>query len=151
MAAFYSNVDTTQKYRLGTRKTDRNNNTYIYLKGVGSTAAYNAVTFDEDYATALVDTDTAATLNGPLAVAQAAVDATTKYGWYGIYGEFTCSAGDVADNGFVYATSTAGRLDDAAASVGKVVGASWRSTDNSTANTATIQLNYPQIVNDLST
>lgn len=151
MAAWYTEVDSTQKHRFLAEKKSLAGNTYVYLKGVANTAAGSAVAYDENGVTALVDTDTAATILGPMAVAVSAVDAATKYGWYGIIGSFTVAAGDVADNSQAFATSTAGRLDDAAASIGKVYGAVFRSTDNSTANTATIQLNRPNMAADLST
>lgn len=149
--AWYDDVHSVQKFRLLTRKTAKDGREFIYLKGVTSTVVGAAVNFDEDGVTALVDSDTAATLSGPMAVALAVVDASTKFGWYGIYGEFTVKAADpVADNTVPYATSTGGTLDDAAASVGRVWGAVFRSINNSVAGTATIQLSYPFLGPDLS-
>ena len=149
--AFYDDIHTTKRFRLLTEKTDVSGRKYVYLQGVGSTAVGSAVTFDEAGVTSLVDTDTAATITGPMAVAVAVVDATTEYGWYGIQGSFTAKAADaVADNAAVYATSTAGVLDDAAASIGRVFGAVWRSINDSVAGTATIQLYRPWLGVDLS-
>ena len=150
--AWYDQVHTTKRARLLTERKDVTGRQYIYLQGVASVVAGSAVTFDELGVTALVDTDTAATITGPMAVATAAVDATTEYGWFGIVGDFTCKAADaVADNAAVYATSTAGTLDDAAASIGRVYGAVWRSINDSVAGTATIQLWRPWLGADLST
>lgn len=149
--AFYDDVHSTRKYRLLTRKRAADGREFIYLKGVTSTAAGSAVSYDEDGVTALVDTDTAATVIGPMAIAMAAVDASTEYGWYGIFGEFTCKAADaVADNASVFATNAAGVLDDAATNTGKVVGAIWRSINDSVAGTATIQISYPVMTTDVS-
>ena len=138
--AWYDEVHTAKKFRLGTKKRNLLGQEFIYLQGVGSTVANDAVTYDEDGATIRLLTSTPA---GPVAIAMAAVDATTEYGFYGIWGEFTVSAGDVADNGAVYATATAGKLDDAELNLSHIYGATFRSTDNSTAVTATIQIQYP--------
>ena len=146
--AFYDEIHTTKRFRLGTRKSDVAGNEYIYLKGVASVIVGSPVSYSETFVTALVDTDVAETINSPMAVAMAIVDATTEFGWFMIWGTTSCVAATVADNGFVFATSTAGTLDDTAASIGKVVGAQWRSADAS--GLATIQLNYPTITNDLS-
>lgn len=149
--AWYDEIHTRKRFRLGTRKTAADNREFIYLQGVASTAVGSAVSYDEDGVTALVDTDTAATVLGPMAVAVSVVDATTKYGWYGIFGEFTVKAIDpVADNTQAFATSTAGTLDDAVTNTGKVVGAMFRSINNSVAGTATIQLSYPTLITDVS-
>lgn len=147
--AFYDDIDTTQKYRVLKTVPDVANRQFRYLKGVASTVAGSAVTYDEAGLTALIDTDTAATIIGPVAVAMAATVAST-WGWYCVYGSCTVQAGDVADNGVPYATSTAGRLDDAAASIGRIWGAVFRSVDTSGSTSATIQLSYPSIGPDLS-
>lgn len=88
-------VDTTQKHTLGARRKFRHVPTsssatsygigeFIYLPGAASTAAGDAVTWDVAFAT----TRAAAGAGVPLSVAfaTAAVDATTKYGWYQIVG-----------------------------------------------------------------
>ena len=137
----FDQVHSTKKFRLGTRKRDVAGNEYIYLTGVGSTAAGSWVTFDELGVTALLDSDN--TNCSPVAVAQAAVDATSKYGWYMIFGTCTALAGDVADNGRVFASATAGTCDDAAIADEQVVGAVWRSADTLATTSATVQLSYP--------
>ena len=146
--AWFDEVDSSKKHRLLTRKRDVVGYEYVYLQGVASCVVGSPVSYSETGVTALVDTDVAETINSPMAVAMAIVDATTEYGWFMIWGKTSCVAATVADNGFVFATSTAGTLDDTAASIGKVVGAQWRSADS--GGLATIQLNYPTITNDLS-
>lgn len=137
-----TDVHSTQKNALGERCTDDAGNEYIYLKGVGSTLAGSWVTYDELFATALLDTD--AVEAGGIAIAMAAVDATTEYGWYGIAGTFSalCLA-DFADKGIVFATSTAGSVDDADTGVGYIHGALGQSARDTTTGMATFQILYP--------
>lgn len=136
----FTQVHAVKKYRLGTRKSDPAGNEYIYLKGVASTVAGSWVTFDEAHVTTLAVADA----QGRVAVAQAAVDSTSEYGWYMIYG--TCSALCLAsflDNGKVYLTSTPGSVDDADVAGDAIVGAVGRSARNTTTGMATFELNRP--------
>lgn len=140
--AFNTDVHAEKKFRLGTRVKDKAGNEFIYLQGVASTAAGSWVSFDEAHVSTLL----AANAVGRVAVAQAAVDATTKYGWYQIYGK---ASGKVltlfADNGKIYSTSTAGSVDDAVVSGDLVVGAIGRSAIDGGAATgqAYVELSYP--------
>jgi hypothetical protein len=83
---------------------------FIYLKGVASTAQGSWVLYNaDDFTTSLL----AANDIGPVAVAMCATVAST-YGWYQIQGKTVGkAAASYADNGLVYATSTAGTIDDA--------------------------------------
>lgn len=137
----FTEVHGSKKYRTLTRKKDVAGNEYIYLKGVGSTVAGSWVIYDEAGATTLLDSDN--TEIAPVAVAQAAVDATTEYGWYMIFGTCTALAADVADNGAVFASATAGTADDAPIADEQVIGAVWRSADTLATTSATVQLSYP--------
>lgn len=142
--AFYSDVHTTKKFRLGTVKVDPVTlNEYVYLKGVGSTAVGSWVSFDELFATALIDSDTAGTLVGPVAIAAAAVSATTKYGWYLVKGVGTGKAGTVAADKAVFATTGAGVVDDAVVVGNQIIGAYTRSADS--GGFATFQVYNPVI------
>lgn len=82
-------VDTAQKVPLGTvirgTHVTYGQGEFIYLKGVTSTAIGSIVNYDDSFQTAL-DTTATAGPSRPLAVAMAAVDAGTKYGWYQIGG-----------------------------------------------------------------
>jgi hypothetical protein len=82
---------------------------FIYLKGLDSTAVGTWVTFNaDDYSTALL----AANAIGPVAVAMSA-SVTGKYGWYQISGKAIGKAlSGYLDNALVYATGTAGSVDD---------------------------------------
>jgi hypothetical protein len=146
----FTQVHTERKYRLLTRKKDVAGNEYIYLKGVASTAAGSWVVFDEAGVTALIDTDVAATTSagGFVAVATAAVDAATSFGWYLIYGSGSASAATVTDNGEVFPTATAGQCDDTGTGGLQVVGAKWRSANAS--GLATVQVSYPLIGVDVA-
>lgn len=83
---------------------------FIYLKGVASTAVGSWVTYNpDDYSTALL----AANAIGNVAVAMSA-NVADQYGWYQIQGKAVGKAlASYADNGLVYATATAGSIDDA--------------------------------------
>lgn len=83
---------------------------FIYLKGVASTAVGSWVTYDaDDFSTALL----AANAIGPVAVAMSA-NVANQYGWYQITGKAVGKAlAGFADNANVYATATAGSVDDA--------------------------------------
>lgn len=122
---------------LGTRAKDGSGNEYIFLKGVASTAAGDWVSFDE----AFVTTRLVANAVGRVGIAQAACVAN-KYGWYLIYGtgQGNCLAA-FADNGKVYATATAGSVDDAVVAGDLVVGAIGRSAISN--GQAAFELNYP--------
>lgn len=83
---------------------------FIYLQGVAATAIGSWVTYNaDDNSTALL----AANAIGPVAVAMSATIAST-YGWYQISGNAVGKvAASFADNANVYATATAGTVDDA--------------------------------------
>jgi len=144
---FHSNTDTiddSQKVALGTRGFDTSGNEYIYLQGVGSTAAGSWVVYNEDRATTLI----VANEVGPVAIAMAAIDATTSYGWYQIYGKNTIAKTDtVAADKPLFIDGTAGRADDAGVTGDIIVGAYSMTAD--TSNVATVMLTYPHISDDL--
>lgn len=139
--AFYNEVHATKKYRLGTRRRDVAGNEYVYLKGITSTAVGSWVVYDEAFVTTL----TGATSQGPLAVAMAAVDANTKYGWYGIFGVFTGKVVTGADNAACYVCATGGSLDNTDVSGDMVSNCFQRSATSS--NAATFQIQYPHAHN----
>jgi hypothetical protein len=83
---------------------------FIYLKGVASTVRGSWVTYNaDDWTTALL----AANAIGPVAVAMSDCVAN-EYGWYQIQGKaIGLALTGFADNANVYATATAGSVDDA--------------------------------------
>lgn len=137
-------VDDSARYNVLTRTQDAEGNEYIYLKGVASTAAHLAVTYDEAGQTALLVADAV----GPVAVAMAAIGAD-KYGWYQVFGSGTVStAAAVADNAPLYATSTAGKVDDAVVAGDLIVGMVARSAA-AAAGDIVVQLSYPVVTDKL--
>lgn len=121
-------VSTTQLHPLGTivRAVDVGTTNYgmgefVYLKGASSTAQGSWVTYNLDDGSSTL---LAANAIGPVGIAMAANDATTKYGWYQISGKAigACLTG-YADNGKVYATGTGGSVDDTSVAGDLVVNA----------------------------
>lgn len=107
-------VDTAAAVPVGTIVTatdpDYGSGEFVYLQGVASTAEGSWVTYNlDDGSTALL----AANAIGPVAVAMGATVAST-WGWYQISGKAVGKAlASFADNANVYATATAGSIDDA--------------------------------------
>jgi hypothetical protein len=141
MPSQFTQVHASKKHRLGTRKRDVAGNEYIYLKGITSLVAFDAVTYDEAGATALL----AANAIGPVAFAQAAVDAATKFGWFMIAG--TTSANIVAnsaDNACIGRETTDGKVGDGRAAGDEILGAVAR-TATTTAAVGSVQIMYPSV------
>lgn len=109
-----ADTSTTQRHALGLEIQAADSTygvgTFVYLKGVASTAVGSWVTYNaDDYSTDLL----AANAFGPVAVAMSA-NVAGQYGWYQIVGKAVGKAlASYADNGRVYATATAGSVDDA--------------------------------------
>jgi hypothetical protein len=115
---------------------------YIYLSGVGSTAANDFVSFDNAYGTVRL---TSTITKGGVAVASAAVTATTSFGWYGYVGSFTASCeSSILSNAYCFAMATAGRVDDAVIKNFQVMNCVTK-TAGVAAGTATVQINRPWI------
>lgn len=110
----FAETSTTAKHTLGliVRAKDPTYGAgeFIYLKGVASTAVGSWVTYNaDDFSTALL----AANAIGPVAVSMSA-NVADQYGWYQISGKAVGKAlASYADNGLVFATATAGSVDDA--------------------------------------
>lgn len=109
-----ANTETTARHALGTivRAVDPTYGAgeFIYLLGVASTAIGTWVTYNLDDGST---TRLAANAIGPVGVAMSA-NVASQYGWYQISGKAVGLAlSDYADNGLVFATATAGSVDDA--------------------------------------
>jgi hypothetical protein len=144
-------TDTVQNHPLGTivRAVDPTYGAgeFIYLKGVASTAVGSWVTYNMDDGTTTL---LAANAIGPVAVAMSA-NVASQYGWYQIQGK---AVGKVlaayADNGLVYATATAGSVDDAVVTGDMVVNAKGASAiDTPSTGLAEMEISRP-FVNDLT-
>lgn len=105
---------TTKNHALGTvvRAEDLTygGGEFIYLKGLDTTGIGTWVTYNtDDFSSTLLAGDAI----GPTAVAMSAC-VTGEYGWYQIQGKASAkSLADIADGANVYATGTAGAVDDA--------------------------------------
>jgi hypothetical protein len=136
-------TDTTQNHALGTIVTAEDETygqgEFIYLTGVASTAVGDVVIIDQGTTVRAV-----AGSRGPVAVAMSA-NVANQYGWYQISGRAVVkTAGSVADNALVYATATAGSVDDAVVSGDKVDGAVFRAAGTG-ATTVVAVLDRPAL------
>lgn len=103
---------------------------FIMLKGVASTIVGSVVTYDETGQTALL----AANAVGPIAVALAICDASTKYAWYGITGTFpTDVVANCADNAKLGRETTDGKVGDGYAAGDAITGAVSRASTTAAA------------------
>lgn len=140
-----SETSTTLKHRLGDRfkcsDPTYGPGEFIYLQGVASTAIGSWVTFNQDDGTTAL---LAANAIGPVAVAMSA-NVADQYGWYQIYGKAVGKAlTGFADNGNVYATATAGSVDDAIVAGDRVKNAKGASAvDTPSAGLAEFEIQYP--------
>lgn len=96
---------------------------FIYLKGLASTAAGDAVTWDE----AGVTTRYAAATRGPVGVAMSA-NVANQWGWYQIRGVAVANAvAGVAEGNNVMTTATTGSLGTGTTAGQGIGGARWQS------------------------
>ncbi len=135
-------VHTSLKNPLGSERKAQDGSVYIYLQGVASLVDGDWVTYRAGEWTT---TRLAASAKGSVAIATAAVDATTEYGWFLIVGSDTATCeSSIVSNAACYAMATAGRVDDAAVTGDQVHGA--RTTTAGVAGaTATVSINRPFI------
>lgn len=114
---------------------------FIYLLGVASTAVGSWVTYNmDDGSTALL----AANAIGPVAIAMSA-NVASQYGWYQIQGKAVGKvlAGFV-DNANIYATATAGSVDDAVVAGDRVKRAKGASAiDTPSTGLAEVEIDRP--------
>jgi len=145
-AGLVTDVDTAQKNPVGTTAWDIFGNEYVYMQGVASTVLGTWVVYDELFVTTRLISNGL----GAVAIARAAVNATTSFGWFGIKGSFTglCLA-NYADNAKVWATGTAGSVDDADVAVDLIINAVGRSARDATTGLATFQIHYPFALNEV--
>lgn len=157
-----TSVHTAQSNPIGMKAQDADGNTYIYAQGVASLAAGDWVRLSYD-GTTLVTTRLLSSHSGPVAIAMAAVTATTSFGWFQVAGRNSIAliASDgtiVSAGGEVQATeSLAARVklaggDSFGAATGYIYGAWTYSAqpDSDSAATGTpgadmayVYLNFP--------
>ncbi len=143
--AWYDDVHAVQKYRLGVRQKSKAGNEYVYLKGVSSCADGSWVTIGASWTPVLA----VAAAQGMVAIANGAIDASTKFGWFTIWGveDALCLASFDGTNGAgTYLTSTDGSVDDtdvAGDAVHQAIGLTDRDT---TTGMASFQIAYPFVL-----
>jgi len=140
-------TSTTQNCPLDTviRAVDANygEGAFIYLKGVASTAAGDAVVFDVK---ATTTTRTTATTSGQAAIAMSA-NVASQYGWYQIAGEAIVNAvASIVAGKSVAQTATAGSLGPGTTGITPLYNATAKTaTDTPTTGCAQVQLANPFI------
>ena len=142
-----ADTDTVQNHELGAIVQGKDVATsnygvgeFIYLKGVANTVVGSVVLYSaDDFGTTLLVPDSI----GPVAVAMSA-NVANQYGWYQIQGKAVVKAGTVADNANVYATATAGQVDDAVVAGDRIKQARFASADGTpSAGLAECEIHRP--------
>ena len=111
-AGAHDEVHATQLNPLGAVREFSDGNTYIYLKGVTNGAAKLVVVYQPGVWTAAL---IATTVKGSVAIMQAAVDASTKFGWCLIVGSDVITVRTACtSNTALFAGGVSGYVDVAA-------------------------------------
>lgn len=126
-------VHTSQLNDLGAVRKFSDGSEYIYLKGATGIAAGHCVIYQPLTFTAVkVSTG----LRGDIAVATAAVDASTKFGWFMIVGEYFNAAAlgsAITSNVPLYIGGVAGQIDDTAVKGDQIFKATVRNASGGSA------------------
>lgn len=139
-----TDILSTDKEGIGTVRNEGPDE-YIFCLGVASTVRGSAVTYDEDYVTALLTTTLGAV---PRMIAFAcAATVASKWGWYQVRGDDVpmSLAASCAKDVALYTTGTGGVLDDESSSVHKVLGVVADTTVTSAAVSNGLAL-YPMTI-----
>lgn len=142
---YLGEVHTSQRMPLGTRVGGvddfGNYAEFIYLKGVASTIVGSVVTYDEVGVTTLL----AANAKGPVAVATAITDSTSKFGWYAIVGtHLVDTVANSADNSTVGRETTDGKVGDGRAA-GDQIGNWFQRAATTAAAVVYHQFDHPYV------
>lgn len=134
----HDDVHTSQLNPLGAVREFSNGNFYIYLKGVTSCADGDVVVYQPGVWTAV---RIAAGLRGPVAVAQAAVDASTKFGWFLHIGADTITVRTAAtSNDAVFIGGVTGTVGTTAVKGSQILGMFIRNAAAADGGSAQIQI-----------
>lgn len=135
-----TSVYDSASFTVGEIVSDESGNEYIFGLGVASCVAGSWVSLDEACQASLL----AANAKGRVGIAMAAIVAST-YGFFQISGKNVAAlvAASFADNGDIYATATAGTVDDAVVVGDRVHGAWGRSAIS--GGVATVELDRPYV------
>lgn len=146
-----ADTSTTQNHPLGTivvaKDPTYGQAEFIYLTGVASTAVGSWVTYDIDGASALL----VASAVGPVAIAMSA-NVASQYGWYMIHGKHSAAlcwgSLALASNGILYATASAGLVDDAVVSGDIIRNAKVDAAKTTGGSTVAVEIYRPSVHNE---
>lgn len=147
------NVDVTAKVKVGTKATFYDETLgeceFIYLPGVASLAAGDAVIYDllpGSETVARLTTTNGAGKGRAVAFATAALtSATVTFGWYQIRGVALINVAAAYAIGLLYTTATPGVLDDAVVALASIIGAGGSSAiDTPNTGQAYATILYPR-------
>lgn len=144
-------VSTVKNHPLGTivQASDPTygNAEFIYLTGVVGTVAGSWVTYDINGVSTLL----AASAVGPVGIAMGA-NVASSYGWYMIHGKHSAALAwttlTLASNAILYATASAGLVDDAVVSGDKIRRAKADEAKTSLAATVSVEIYRPDVNNE---
>ena len=136
-------VHTSQQNALGMVREFSDGNSYIYLKGVTSCADGSVVVFQEGVWTAVL---IATGLKGSIAIAQAAIDAATKFGWFLYIGQDVITVRTaVTSNVALFAGGVAGYVDITAVKGDQITGMFIRNAAAAAGGSAVVQVSRARI------
>lgn len=131
-------VHSTQKNPLGAIRKASDGNDYIYLKGVTSCVDGSMVVFQPGVWTAVL---IATGVKGSVAIATAAVDAATKYGWFTYVGQdIGIARSAIASNVNLFAGGVSGSPDDVAVKGDQIMNAIARNAAAGGGDSVIVQL-----------
>jgi hypothetical protein len=137
-------VSATQLHPLGTtiraRDVNYGEGEFIYLLGVASTAAGDAVCYNSKTGVTVRAVDGGGTSIGAFAVAMAAIGAG-QYGWYQISGSGPINSATASANTQAYLSATDGQIDD----TGTTPIAGLTLTAAASGGFATVQMDRPSV------
>jgi hypothetical protein len=141
-AGSHNEVHASQLNPLGAVREFSDGNTYIYLKGCTSCADGSVVAYQPGVWTAIL---VATGVKGSVAIAQAAIDASTKYGWFLIVGSDVITVRTACtSNVALFAGGVAGYVDVAAVKGDQITGLFIRNAA-SAVGSAQIQIDRAKI------
>lgn len=137
-AGNHDEVHASQLNPLGAVRKFSDGNDYIYLKGVTSCADGSVVVFRPGVWTAIL---VATGVKGSIAIAQAAVDASTKYGWFLYIGQDVVTVRSaITSNTALFAGGVAGYVDDTAVKGDQILNAYALGTGAADGGSVAIQI-----------
>lgn len=143
-AGLITDVDSTQRNPLGFKIYGDDDSEYVYVKGATSVVAGDWCTLTKDYTLVRL----VANAVGKVAVAAAAIDASTKYGWACVKsprGGLTATRAEATttDLPLYIDATTAGAVDDASVAANLIERAWSRSTITGAGLTLTAEFDNP--------